>query len=460
MSPVKRMTLRQAVDYFRTVEDSSDESDSDPNEHDHQCTPAGDEETYRDTNNGEDSDGDVFVLDDNNDESDTTSDGSDDSENEQQLGRHYVSPNGIEWMETRPAPRRLHRNITNFVPGATIIPRNELESFLLLMDESILRTILLHTNRRLRGLKRKCFTFCELKAAIAIMIRAGTDKDNLSCLSSLFNEKDSRPFYRCCMSKNRFREFLRYVTFDNRNTRRSRQVLDKMAAIREVWELLQCNLRKHYVPSEWITVDEQLYAYRGYVPGRAYMKSKPAKYGVKVFWGCDAKNGYALAGELYSGKGNERNVGLAQKIVLSLTEFFQNSGRNIFIDRYFTNFDLCTKLLDRNLTMTGTIMPSRRDVPKDFVKEKDREVHSTVELWEHEKRVMLLSYIPKKGKNVLMMSSMHLSAGVLHEREDKKPSVIVDYNHGKGGVDLLDSCIDDFTVKRKTNRYPLVIFLI
>ena len=421
MSPVKRMTLRQAVDYFRTVEDSSDESDSDPNEHDHQCTPAGDEETYRDTNNGEDSDGDVFVLDDNNDESDTTSDGSDDSENEQQLGRHYVSPNDIEWMETRPAPRRLHRNITNFVPGATIIPRNELESFLLLMDESILRTILLHTNRRLRGLKRKCFTFCELKAAIAIMITAGTDKDNLSCLSSLFNEKDSRPFYRCCMSKNRFREFLRYVTFDNRNTRRSRQVLDKMAAIREVWELLQCNLRKHYVPSEWITVDEQLYAYRGYVPGRAYMKSKPAKYGVKVFWACDAKNGYALAGELYSGKGNERNVGLAQKIVLSLTDFFQNSGRNIFIDRYFTNFDLCTKLLDRNLTMTGTIMPSRRDVPKDFVKEKDREVHSTVELWEHEKRVMLLSYIPKKGKNVLMMSSMHLSAGVLHEREDKKP---------------------------------------
>ncbi len=98
-------------------------------------------------------------------------------------------------------------------------------------------------------------------------------------------------------------------------------------------------------------MDEQLYAYRGYVPGRAYTKSKPAKYGVKVFWACDANNGYALAGELYSGKGNERNVGLAQKIVLSLTEFFQNSGRNIFIDRYFTNFDLCTKLLDRNLTI-------------------------------------------------------------------------------------------------------------
>lgn len=56
------------------------------------------------------------------------------------------------------------------------------------------------------------------------------------------------------------------------------------------------------------------------------------------------------------------------------------------------------------------------------------------------------------------MSSMHLSAGVLQEKEDKKPSVIADYNYGKGGVDLLVSCIEDFTVKRKTNRYPLVIF--
>lgn len=86
------MTLRQAEDYFRTLDDSSDESDSDSNEHDQECLVAGDEETYRDTNGGQDSDGEVLVLDDNNDEIDNTSDDSDD-ETEQQLGRHYVSPN-------------------------------------------------------------------------------------------------------------------------------------------------------------------------------------------------------------------------------------------------------------------------------------------------------------------------------------------------------------------------------
>ena len=56
------------------------------------------------------------------------------------------------------------------------------------------------------------------------------------------------------------------------------------------------------------------------------------------------------------------------------------------------------------------------------------------------------------------MSSAHNSAGVQTEREDKKPAAIHDYNQGKGGVDVLDSCIEDFSTKRKTNRYPLVIF--
>ena len=69
-----------------------------------------------------------------------------------------------------------------------------------------------------------------------------------------------------------------------------------------------------------------------------------------------------------------------------------------------------------------------------------------------------MAFDPKKGKNVLMMSSMHTSAEVRFVREDRKPQVILDYNAGKGGVDLMDSCIEDFSCKRKTNRYPLVVF--
>ena len=56
------------------------------------------------------------------------------------------------------------------------------------------------------------------------------------------------------------------------------------------------------------------------------------------------------------------------------------------------------------------------------------------------------------------MTSAHSSAEIQDARDDKKPLVIHEYNQGKGKVDLLESCIDNFSTKRKTNRYPLLIF--
>lgn len=465
--PVRRMTFLQAVDYFNSLQNEESDNNSDDDfenanpsvEEIDVPTSSGDQEHVISQDNGADSDlsdGEI-VIDEETDDSDSEADASSNDENS---NNEFVSPNGVKWNSSRPVQRRLSRNITNFSAGPTFIPRTEVESFYLFLDETILRTILTYTNRRVRQARKSPFTLSELKAGLAILIRAGADKDNLSDISTLFNINDSRPFYRCAMSKNRFKLFLRYISFDNKGDRRQRQVSDKMAAIREVWELFQSNLRKYYVPTERITVDEQLYGYRGYAPGRCYMKSKPAKYGVKFYWLCDAENGYALSGTIYSGKSSDgvREVGIAEKTVLNLSSFYFNSGRNVFIDRYFTSRSLCCNLLQNGLTMTGTISANRRDVPKEIKTAKQRSLYSTVELWDTQNRILLLSYIPKKGKNVLMMTSCHSSPEIQEEREDKKPLVIHDYNQGKGGVDLLDSCIEDFTTKRKTNRYTFLIF--
>ena len=59
-----------------------------------------------------------------------------------------------------------------------------------------------------------------------------------------------------------------------------------------------------------------------------------------------------------------------------------------------------------------------------------------------------------------MISSMHTHPGINLHRDDKKPRVIEDYNHGKGGVDVLDARIEDFTCKRMTRRYPLIFFFL
>lgn len=409
-------------------------------------------------NDDQDSDGELEAIYSSDSSSNSSSEqSSDDEVNEE--AQVLTAPSGLLWHKEIPQPRRLARNIVNFQQGPRAAPTSESESFLLFITEALLRTVQRCTNRRLRAAGKLPFTYSEIKAAIAITIRAGADRDNLSSVESLFHPKDSRPFYACAMSKNRYRQFMRYVGFDNRETRRARQQADKLAAIRDIWDLWQASLRTNYEPGEWLTVDEQLYGYRGYAPGRAYMPAKPAKYGVKLYWLCDAQNGYALNGIPYMGRpdGEARVVGLAKQLVLDLTRPYYGTNRNIFIDRYFTSFGLLEELLTNGLTMTGTVMSNRRDVPKAMKTVRQCALYQSRFLWNQERRAVLLSWAPKRNKNVLLMSSMHMD-NAISDREDRKPVIIMDYNAGKGGVDVMDSRIEDFTCKRKTNRYPLIFF--
>jgi hypothetical protein len=40
----------------------------------------------------------------------------------------------------------------------------------------------------------------------------------------------------------------------------------------------------------------------------------------------------------------------------------------------------------------------------------------------------------------------------------RKPEIIMDYNATKGGVDNLDKLVTGYSCKRRTLRWPLVIF--
>ena len=100
-------------------------------------------------------------------------------------------------------------------------------------------------------------------------------------------------------------------------------------------------------------------------------------------------------------------------------------------------------------------MANRREVPSQFKAAKGRENESTKALYDHSNKILLLSYVPKRNKNVLMMSSSHSSDSITDCH--KKLIVITDYNKRKGGVDTLDENCEEFSCLRKTNRWPMVI---
>lgn len=99
--------------------------------------------------------------------------------------------------------------------------------------------------------------------------------------------------------------------------------------------------------------------------------------------------------------------------------------------------------------MVGTIRKNRTELPPQLLIVKNRPVHSSTSVFMA--NTALVSYILKKGKNVMLMSTLHRD-GRISSREDHKSEVILDYNATKGGVDNLDKLLSCYSFQRRTLR--------
>ena len=92
----------------------------------------------------------------------------------------------------------------------------------------------------------------------AVVIRVRCDRDNLTSTDDLWNTVTERPFLRSVISRSRFNFYRKVIRVDNYRCRAQRQLEDKLAAFREVWNSFVQNLTKYYILQSVLTVDEQL----------------------------------------------------------------------------------------------------------------------------------------------------------------------------------------------------------
>ena len=165
-----------------------------------------------------------------------------------------------------------------------------------------------------------------------------------------------------------------------------------------------------------------------------------------------------MTAHIYTGKEENGIVhrNLATDVVLELASPFFGTGREIVTDRYFTSHDLAVQLSEKKLSLLGTIKANRKEIPSQLRNVRDRQVHSTKAFYDHQNKIVIASHVPKKFKNVLMLSSSDSEVRE-SDREDKKPDIILRYKCTKGGVDVMDACLEEFTTRRKTCRWPLLI---
>ena len=97
-----------------------------------------------------------------------------------------------------------------------------------------------------------------MSAFIGILICSGVNNSNTDHTNEMW-KSTSYSLYRATMGLNRFRAILRFIRFDDANTRQARTEQDKAALIRDVWTMFNSILSKMYKPTENSNIDEQLY---------------------------------------------------------------------------------------------------------------------------------------------------------------------------------------------------------
>ncbi|KAK7130495.1 hypothetical protein R3I93_019983 [Phoxinus phoxinus] len=159
--------------------------------------------------------------------------------------------------------------------------------------------------------------------------------------------------------------------------------------------------------------------------------------------------------QIYTGKppGMPREINLGRRVVLDLVDGYQ--GHIVTCDNFFSSYALGTELLKMKTRMIGTIRKNKTELPSALVNTRGRATHSS--LFAFTETHAIVSYLPKKNKNVLLMSTVH-SDPALSERDDQKPQMILYYNRTKGGVDNLDKIVATYTCRRKTARWPMAVF--
>ncbi|XP_046386550.1 piggyBac transposable element-derived protein 4-like [Ischnura elegans] len=262
------------------------------------------------------------------------------------------------------------------------------------------------------------------------------------------------------MSRKRFHFILQSLRFDDKATRSDRKLLDKLAPVREVFDIFVQNCRESYSLGEYVTIDEMLSKFRGRCAFRQYIPSKPGKYGIKIFSLADSKTFYTGNLEVYVGKQPEGPFYVsnsANDVVKRLVRPIAHSGRNITADNWFTSYELVLDLLKANLTYVGTVRKNKRQLPPSFTSPVGREPFTT--RFGFDRHCTLVSYIPKPRKNVILISSMHHDSTIDETTgNSNKPEIVTFYNATKSGVDVVDKLCATYSVARNTKRWPMTIF--
>lgn len=170
------------------------------------------------------------------------------------------------------------------------------------------------------------------------------------------------------MSRNRYQLLLAMIHFCNNEDIKKN---DRLCKISTLLLKLKENYQNLYTPGQDFVIDESLVPWRGRLIFKQYIPNKTHKYGIKLFKLCSLE-GYTWNIKIYSGKSatGEVEKNLAEKVCMELSEKLLNEGRTLFIDNFYTSYNLAKTFLERKTHVVGTLRANKKDIPKDILGKK------------------------------------------------------------------------------------------
>lgn len=268
------------------------------------------------------------------------------------------------------------------------------------------------------------------------------------------------------MSCRRFSWILGNLHLNNNilQPKRGEENFDRLYKVRPLLDHLSKTFLEMLHPSKNQAIDESMIKFKGRSSIKQYMPKKPIKRGFKVWMRCD-ESGYACQFEIYSGKQEVVEKNLAESVVKRLTECLHDKNHRVFMDNYFTTYELFRYLETENVYACGTVMINRKYLPKTLLAQ-DRDLArgdfdwavSSDNLfclkWKDKRCVTLLSSLPDAVDSIQIERKQKDGTKVLVNC----PKAIPTYNSNMGFVDKFDQLVSLYEVDRKSKKWWHRIF--
>ena len=170
---------------------------------------------------------------------------------------------------------------------------------------------------------------------------------------------------------------------------------------------MSCSIQT--LASDYLAIDQTLYPMQYQSAFRQYNPNKPHKYGVLLKSLNDAHFPYKYKALPYAPKTTagdgpfhiSSTADYIKNLVIRTKEQVRFDERNISTDRLYTSAEIANWLLEKNLTIVGTVQKGRVGFPEEVFDTKNHEVLSKTCHFEKDKKIhIFLHILCKKNQRV------------------------------------------------------------